>query len=59
MLQDMIYQNLVAGSFGTLVALTEITLKVLPKKILLKLQLIYIVISNKFHDFFNKLSEFK
>ena len=25
-------QNLVTGSFGTLVALTEITLKVLPKK---------------------------
>ena len=43
--------KLIAGSFGTLVALTEITLKVLPKKDSSKTVIIYPKISNKFMIF--------
>jgi len=48
--------KLIAGSFGTLVALTEITLKVLPKKDSSKTVIIYPSNFEKIYDFFNKLS---
>ncbi len=48
--------KLIAGSFGTLVALTEITLKVLPKKDSSKTIIIYPNNFEKIYDFFNKLS---
>ena len=48
--------KLIAGSFGTLVALTEITLKVLPKKDSSKTVIIYPSNFEQIYDFFNKLS---
>ena len=48
--------KLIAGSFGTLVALTEITLKVLPKKDSSKTIIIYPSNLEQIYDFFNKLS---
>ena len=48
--------KLIAGSFGTLVALTEITLKVLPKKDSSKTVIIYPSNFKQIYDFFNKLS---
>ena len=48
--------KLIAGSFGTLVALTEITLKVIPKKDSSKNVIIYPSNFEQIYDFFNKLS---
>ncbi|MDC3138657.1 FAD-binding protein [Candidatus Pelagibacter sp.] len=48
--------KLIAGSFGTLVALTEITLKVLPKKDSSKTVAIYPNNFEQIYDLFNKLS---
>jgi glycolate oxidase FAD binding subunit len=48
--------KLIAGSFGTLVALTEITLKVLPKKDSSKTVAIYPNNFKEIYDLFNKLS---
>ena len=48
--------KLIAGSFGTLVALTEITLKVLPKKDSSNTVVIYINEPNKIYELFDKLS---
>ena len=48
--------KLIAGSFGTLVALTEITLKVLPKKDSSKTVIIYPNNLEQIYDLFNKLS---
>ena len=48
--------KLVTGSFGTLVALTEITLKVLPKKALSNTVAIYINQPDKIYELFEKLS---
>ena len=48
--------KLIAGSFGTLVVLTEITLKVLPKKNSSKTVIIYASNFEKIYDLFNKLS---
>ena len=48
--------KLIAGSFGTLVALTEITLKVLPKKDSSNTIAIYIDKSEEIFDLFIKLS---
>ena len=48
--------KLIAGSFGTLVALTEITLKVLPKKDSSKTVVIYPNNFGQIYDLFNKLS---
>ena len=48
--------KLIAGSFGTLVALTEITLKVLPKKDSSSSMVIYINEPNKIYELFDKLS---
>ena len=48
--------KLIAGSFGTLVVLTEITLKVLPKKNSSKTVIIYSSNFEKIYDLFNKLS---
>ncbi len=48
--------KLIAGSFGTLVALTEITLKVLPKKDSSKTIAIYPNNFEQIYDLFNKLS---
>ena len=48
--------KLIAGSFGTLVALTEITLKVLPKKDLSSTVIIYLDKTNKISDLFEILS---
>ncbi len=48
--------KLIAGSFGTLVALTEITLKVLPKKDSSKTIAIYLSNFKQIYDLFNKLS---
>ena len=48
--------KLIAGSFGTLVALTEITLKVLPKKDSSSSVVIYINEPNKIYELFDKLS---
>ena len=48
--------KLIAGSFGTLVALTEITLKVLPKKESSKTISIYPNNFEQIYDLFNKLS---
>ena len=48
--------KLIAGSFGTLVALTEITLKVLPKKDSSKTVIIYPNNFEQIYDLFNKLS---
>ena len=48
--------KLIAGSFGTLVVLTEITLKVLPKKNSSKTVIIYSNNFEQIYDLFNKLS---
>jgi glycolate oxidase FAD binding subunit len=48
--------KLIAGSFGTLVALTEITLKVLPKKDSSNTISIYVDKSTEIYDLFIKLS---
>ena len=48
--------KLISGSFGTLVALTEITLKVLPKKDSSKTIVIYPNNFEHIYDLFNKLS---
>jgi glycolate oxidase FAD binding subunit len=48
--------KLVAGSFGTLVALTEITLKVLPKKKLSNTIIIYTEDKNLVNELFEKIS---
>ena len=48
--------KLIAGSFGTLVALTEITLKVLPKKDASNTVVIYINEPDKIFELFDKLS---
>ena len=48
--------KLITGSFGTLVALTEVTLKVLPKKNLSSTVAIYIEEANMINDLFDKLS---
>jgi len=48
--------KLIAGSFGTLVALTEITLKVLPRKDSSKTVIIYPNNFEQIYDLFNKLS---
>jgi len=48
--------KLIAGSFGTLVALTEITLKVLPKKDSSNTVAVYTDEASKIFDLFNKLS---
>ena len=48
--------KLIAGSFGTLVALTEITLKVLPKKDSSNTVVIYTNEPNKIFELFDKLS---
>lgn len=49
--------KLVAGSFGTLVALTEITLKVLPKKKISNTIVIDVEDPKKVYDIFDKVSE--
>ena len=48
--------KLITGSFGTLVALTEITLKVLPKKDASNTVVIYINEPDKIFELFDKLS---
>ena len=48
--------KLITGSFGTLVALTEITLKILPKKDASNTVVIYINEPNKIFELFDKLS---
>ena len=48
--------KIVTGSFGTLVALTEITLKVLPKKKLLNTIIIYTEDKKIVSELFNKIS---
>jgi len=48
--------KLIAGSFGTLVALTEITLKVLPKKISSSTIVIYIEDKKDVYKLFEKIS---
>ena len=48
--------KLITGSFGTLVALTEITLKVLPKKNSSNTVVVYINEPNKIFELFDKLS---
>jgi len=60
MLQVMIYQNLLQDLFGTLVALTEITLKVLPKKKNYPTPLQFILMIKKIvNDLFEKNIQFK
>ena len=49
--------KLVAGSFGTLVALTEITLKVLPKKKISNTIVIDVDDPSKVYDIFDKISD--
>ena len=49
--------KLVAGSFGTLVALTEITLKVLPKKKISNTIVIDVEDPKKVYDIFDKVAE--
>ena len=48
--------KLISGSFGTLVALTEITLKVLPKKDTSNTVIVYANSSDQIFELFNKLS---
>src|SRR6056300_166869 len=48
--------KLISGAFGTLVALTEITLKVLPKKQLSNTIVIKVDDSKKIYDFFDKIA---
>ena len=48
--------KLIAGSFGTLVALTEVTLKVLPKKKLSNTIAIYVDDKKKVFELFNQMS---
>ncbi len=48
--------KLISGAFGTLVALTEITLKVLPKKQLTNTIVIKVDDRKKIYDFFDKIA---
>ena len=48
--------KLIAGSFGTLIALTEVTLKVLPKKNLSNTVAVYIEDKKDIYELFEKLS---